>query len=112
MNGKGECTMATIKRTVHVGDKPSDKAIREVRDAAKRPITYDDDAPEISDEDYARMAKLARKRKEDDQRVPVGLRIKRKTLNKAKATGKGYTGFLARLIDNAIDDEDLVKKSL
>lgn len=40
--------MATIKRTVHVGDKPSDKAIREVRDAAKRPITYDDDAPEIS----------------------------------------------------------------
>ena len=44
--------------------------------------------------------------KEDDQRVPVGLRIKRKTLNKAKATGKGYTGFLARLIDNAIDDEN------
>lgn len=67
--------MATIKRTVHVGDKPSDKAIREVRDAAKRPITFDDDAPELSDEDYARMAKLTKLRtvRGDSRQGPVYL---------------------------------------
>jgi len=31
---------------------------------------------------------------------------------KAKATGKGYTGFLSRLLDNAINDPQMVSKSL
>ena len=35
-----------------------------------------------------------------------------KTLEKAKATGKGYTGFLSRLLDNAINDPQMVRKSL
>ena len=34
------------------------------------------------------------------------------TLDKAKATGKGYTGFLSRLLDNAINDPQMVAKSL
>jgi len=33
-------------------------------------------------------------------------------LEKAKATGKGYTGFLSRLLDNAIDDPQMVAKSM
>ena len=33
-------------------------------------------------------------------------------VEKAKATGKGYTGFLSRLLDNAINDPQLVSRSL
>lgn len=104
--------MATIKRVVHVGDRPTAEAVEEVRKAQGMPIVYDEDSPELTDEDYARMAKAARAQRAGDQRVPVSLRVKRRTLAKAKATGKGYTGFLSRLIDNAIEDEELVKKSL
>ena len=34
------------------------------------------------------------------------------TLKKAKQYGKGYTGFLSRLIDAAIDDEELVRRCI
>lgn len=112
MREKGGFIVATIKRVVHTGDKPTAEAVEEIRRARSMPIVYDEDSPELTDEDYARMAEAARVQRTGDQRVPVSLRIKRRTLAKAKATGKGYTGFLSRLIDNAIEDEELVKKSL
>ena len=42
----------------------------------------------------------------------VALRVSPETLEKAKATGKGYTGFLSRLLDNAINDPQIVAKSM
>ena len=42
----------------------------------------------------------------------IALRVSISTLEKAKATGKGYTGFLSRLLDNAIDDPQMVAKSM
>ena len=42
----------------------------------------------------------------------VTLHVSISTLEKAKATGKGYTGFLSRLLDNAIDDSQMVAKSM
>lgn len=47
-----------------------------------------------------------------EKKPVVAIRITPATLEKAKATGRGYTGFLSRLLDNAIDDPELVKKSL
>lgn len=55
--------MATIKRVVHVGDKPSKEAIEEVRNAKKPTIVYDEDSPELSDDDYVRMAKAAKEQR-------------------------------------------------
>ena len=42
----------------------------------------------------------------------ISLRISPATLKKAKQYGKGYTGLLSRLLDAAIDDEDLVRKCI
>ncbi len=58
------------------------------------------------------MAALAKKRRSKKVKTVVALRISPDTLEKAKATGKGYTGFLSRLLDNAINDPGLVSKSL
>ena len=59
-------------------------------------------------EQYAEMAEIARNRKKNNVKVVVALRVTPATLDKAKATGKGYTGFLSRLLDNAINDPQLV----
>ena len=76
------------------------------------PIIPDEDAPELTLEQYAEMAALAKKRRSKNVKPVIALRISPDTLDKAKATGRGYTGFLSRLLDNAINDPDMVSKSL
>ena len=53
----------TIVRTViHPGQQPTEAQIREIELAAARPITPDEDAPELTLEQYAEMAALAKGR--------------------------------------------------
>jgi len=104
--------MAIIKKTVVRGQQPTEKQIKEIREAMKRPIVFDDDSPELTPEQYAEMAEIARRRRSGQKKPVVALRINPSTLEKAKATGKGYTGFLSRLLDNAINDPELVRRSL
>lgn len=101
-----------IRTVVHSGQKPTEDQLREIRSAASRPIIPDEDAPELTTEQYAEMASIARARRKDKVKPVISLRISPETLEKAKATGKGYTGFLSRLLDNAINDPHLVSKSL
>ena len=103
----------TIVRTViHSGQQPTEAQIREIESAASRPVIPDEDAPELTLEQYAEMAAIAKNRRSKKVKPVIALRISPETLDKAKATGKGYTGFLSRLLDNAINDPQLVSKSL
>ena len=103
----------TIVRTViHAGQQPTPAQIREIERAAALPAVPDEDAPELTLEQYAEMAAIARERRSSRVKPVVALRISPETLEKAKATGKGYTGFLSRLLDNAINDPQMVFKSL
>ncbi len=102
-----------ITRTVvHIGQQPTEEQILEIESAASRPVVPDEDAPELTLEQYAEMAAIAKERRARKVKPVIALRISPKTLEKAKATGKGYTGFLSRLLDNAIDDPEIVSKSL
>ena len=94
-----------IRTTIHAGQQPTEHA-------ASMPIVPYEDAPELSLEQYAEMAEIARKRRSKNVKPVISLRISPDTLEKAKATGKGYTGFLSRLLDNAINDPGIVSKSL
>ena len=66
----------------------------------------------LTKEEYAKLAEIARQKRSEQKKVVVSIRISPDTLEKAKATGKGYTGFLSRLLDNAINDPEMVEKSL
>ena len=101
-----------IRTTIHSGQQPTEAQIREIEKAAALPVVPDDDAPELTMEQYAEMAAIARSRKSKNIKPVIALRISPDTLDKAKATGKGYTGFLSRLLDNAINDPRIVSKSL
>ena len=101
-----------VRTIVHIGQQPTETQIREVEAAASMPIAPDEDAPELTLEQYAEMAAIAKSRRSQQVKPVIALRISPETLNKAKATGKGYTGFLSRLLDNAINDPQMVAKSL
>ena len=101
-----------IRTIVKPGQQPTESQIHEIEMASLMPVTPDDDAPELTLEQYAEMAAIARARKVKQVKPVIALRIAPDTLEIAKATGKGYTGFLSRLLDNAIKDPQLVAKSL
>ena len=103
----------TIVRTVILpGQKPTKEQIREIENASAMPVCPDEDAPELTAEQLAEMSAIARERRSKTVKPVIAIRISPDTLAKAKATGKGYTGFLSRLLDNAINDPQLVDKSL
>ena len=101
-----------VRTVIRAGQQPTEAQIREIERAAALPVVPDEDAPELTLEQYAEMAELARNRRSQRVKPVVALRVSPETLEKAKATGKGYTGFLSRLLDNAINDPQLVRKSL
>ena len=103
---------AIVRTVIHPGQQPTEAQIREIESAASKPVVPDEDAPELTLEQYAEMAAIARNRRSQKVKPVIALRISPETLDKAKATGKGYTGFLSRLLDNAINDPQLVSKSL
>ncbi len=101
-----------VRTVIHPGQQPTEAQIREIELAASMPAVPDEDAPELTLEQYAEMAAIARNRRSQRVKPVVALRISPETLEKAKATGKGYTGFRSRLLDNAINDPQKVSKSL
>ncbi len=101
-----------VRTVVHVGQQPTEEQINEIEAAMAVPVVPDEDAPELTLEQYAEMAAIARSRRNKQVKPVVALRISQSTLDKAKATGKGYTGFLSRLLDNAINDPQMVAKSM
>ena len=101
-----------VRTMIRAGQKPTEEQIKEIEAAMANPVKPDEDAPELTLEQYAEMAAIARSRRSRQVKPVVALRISISTLEKAKATGKGYTGFLSRLLDNAIDDPQMVAKSM
>ena len=101
-----------IQTVIHTGQQPTEEQIKEIEAAMAMPVVPDEDAPELTLEQYAEMAAIARSRRSKQVKPVVALRISQSTLDKAKATGKGYTGFLSRLLDNAINDPQMVAKSM
>ena len=104
--------MAIRKMTVYPGQEIPDEVKKEVRAAAKKPIVFDEEAPEITDEQLAEFAIMAEQQRNDRKKPVLSLRISKETLAKAKLLGRGYTGVLSRLLDIAINDKEMVKKAL
>lgn len=77
--------------------------------AANNPIIHDEDSPRMTEE---MLTQFKRMNKEERVKQTVSLRLSPSTLKKAKALGKGYTSVLSRLLDLAINDEEMLKKCL
>lgn len=46
---------------IHAGQQPTEEQIREIELASSRPVIPDADAPELRPEQYAELAKLAKR---------------------------------------------------
>ena len=104
--------MSTTKVLLDPDSKPPKEALKEVAKAENRTPVFDEDSPRFTKDEMRRMAQKAKERKKESKKPVVALRVSPSTLELAKATGKGYTGFMSRLLDLAINDPELVKRAL
>ncbi len=104
--------MATVKYVLDTNVKPTEEQIAEIDAASKMPVTYDEDSPEFTDEQYEEFARQALLQREERKRQVVAIRLLPRTIEKAKKLGKGYTAILSRMIDLCIDDKELLQKCL
>jgi uncharacterized protein (DUF4415 family) len=102
--------MTTI--TVRAGQKPTKEQIKEIRAAAKAPITYTPDCPESTPEALAEFAAKARELRQSmkAKKPAVTIRITQGCLSKYKALGKGYTGIMADVLNYVANNPEILSK--
>lgn len=83
--------------------------LQELEAAEKKEPVFDDDSPLLMKEQLMQFKRINH---ENRTKPTISLRISPATLKKAKQYGKGYTGLLSRLLDAAIDDEELVRRCI
>ena len=96
-----------VKETLRAGQKPTKAQIEEIRAAGKRPITYTDDAPRLT---VRELAEFKQVNAENRRKVPCTLRISKKTLEWWKSLGEGYTAAMARMLEDAQNHPNILKK--
>jgi uncharacterized protein (DUF4415 family) len=90
-------------------NKLTKKELKELQNAEKKAADHD----EISEMTPEKLREFKRLHDAVDRnKHTVSLRVSSTTLDIAKAYGKGYTAFLSRLLDEAIKNEELVKKCI
>ena len=109
---KERCTMATQEALVYEGQLPTQEELAEVNAADTKPVNLDD-IPEISPEEIALLASIAKERRSARRKKTISIRLPQETIDKAKSMlGEGYTTVLGRVLVMAVDHPDIIKQCL
>lgn len=106
--------MAIVRMTLDTS-KPfvlTDKMKAEIEAAAKRPITFDEDCPELTDDQIAEFKMLMRQQKSRRLRRVVSLRLSNESFEKAKKFGDGYTTVLSKILETALNNPKILAECL
>ncbi|MBR3575461.1 MAG: BrnA antitoxin family protein [Lachnospiraceae bacterium] len=94
-------------------DKPlTKKQIKMLEKMENRPIVYDEDCPELTEEQLKQFKEAADLKREERLKQTVSLRLSPQAMKKAKSLGKGYTSVLSRILEAALSDNEVIKKYL
>ena len=92
---------------MEIGEKPTEAQIAEIRAAAARPINYTEDAPRLTAEELAEFKKA---NAEGRKKVNCTLRLSKATLEWWKLLGDGYTSAMSRMLEEARNHPELLKR--
>ena len=104
--------MTIIRKMIYENEPLTPEQIKEIEQAEKMAISFDEDCPELDDLQLAQMALLAKQQRAERRKPLMTIRVNPATLKKAKSLGKGYTGIMGRLLDMAINNPEMLKQCL
>lgn len=84
--------------------------LQELNSAEKRKISFDNDSPEMTED---MLKEFKRINHQNRIKQTISLRLSNNTIQRAKSFGnKGYTSFLSRLLELAINNKEMIKQCL
>ncbi|MCM1172166.1 MAG: BrnA antitoxin family protein [Clostridium sp.] len=102
-----------VYEELHPNDKLTEEQLKMLRELEVSPAVPDEDSPELTDGQMAKLAEAARERRQRLQnKQTVTIRLSPQALEKAKSLGKGYTSVLSRILENALNDNEVIKQNL
>ncbi len=100
------------RKNIDVTKKPTKEQLRMLVELESAPIEYDEDCPELSEEELAQFRRISDLRNEDRRKQTVSLRLSPQAIKKAKSLGKGYTSVLSRMLETVLSNNEMIKKFL
>ena len=101
-----------VSKTIDPDRAFTEEEILLLKELLNKPVVYDEDVPELTDEQLAQFRRVNEALRQERRKQTVTLRLSPSTLNKAKALGKGYTSVLSRIIEKALNDVEFIKSCL
>ena len=101
-----------VRKEIDITKPLTPEELEMLKEAEAAPIVFDEDCPELTEEQLAEFHRVSEIRKEERRKKTVTIRLSSKSLSKAKSLGKGYTSVLSRILEEALDDDDLIRKYL
>lgn len=67
---------------------------------------------EFSQNEIEQFRQIADARNDERRKQTVSIRLSPQALKKAKSLGKGYTSILGRILESALEDNEMIRKNL
>lgn len=99
----------------HEFDSPPDLTEEEkvmLERSKDKPIVYDRYCRKLTDKELSEFRRASEINHERRKRVTLTLRLPKSTVDKAKSLGKGYTSVLSRILEAALNDNEILEKYL
>lgn len=101
-----------IKTTLEERGSITQEEIEMLERAKNLPIVFDEDSPELTEEDLKGFRRVSEENRLERNKQTVTLRLSPQALRKAKSLGKGYTSVLSRILEGALSDNDVIRHYL
>ena len=101
-----------VRKEIDVSAPLTEEQIAELEALKDRPVVPDEENPELTDEEFAKMVSIRQFKLEQQKKQIVSVRLSSRALNKAKAFGKGYTSLLIQILEKTLADDELLKRYL
>lgn len=101
-----------VRKEIDVSAPLTEEQIAELEALKDRPVVPNEENPEMTDEEFAKMVSIRQFKLEQQKKQIVSVRLSSRALNKAKAFGKGYTSLLSQILEKTLADDELLKRYL
>ena len=104
--------MALIKKKIDFTKPLSQEQKNSILVASKKPLTIDSDAPELTDDQIKEIKTIIDSRRMDDSIQSLTVHLSKVSMKKIRTWGSDYNDILDRLVDLAINDQELLNKAM
>ncbi len=102
-----------MRREIALDEPLTAQQQKMLEELQNRPVQPDQDCPELTPAQIAKLAAAAREyRQQRQNKQTITLRLSPQALAKAKSLGKGYTSVLSRILEAALADNAVLRHYL